>query len=122
MSDADDQDRAGGSLPEAHLCGCAGHWTWPRPVAARLGRRDVLRGAAASPAMLASGCGGVVSPAHHEMAERIAEESPSVDLHSHTGMLGRLSPLNTAAQAERMARGRLRESARTWTGSRRPAS
>ena len=111
MKDADDRDRADRSLPEAHRCGCAGRWTWPRPAAApQLGRRDMLRAAAAALAMVASGCGAVVSPAHRETAQRIAEESPSVDLHSHPGMLGRLSPLGLPAQAERMARGRLRAS------------
>ena len=111
MSDAADRDRADGPLSEAHLCGCASQWTWLRPAAAqRLGRRDMLMGASAALAMIASGCGAVVSSAHHEGARRIAEESPSVDLHSHPGMLGRLSRLNVAAQAERMARGRLRAS------------
>jgi len=105
MSDAADRDCANGARSEAHLCGCARRWTSPRAAALPLRRRDMLRAAAAAVAMAAAGCGAVVSPAHREAAQRIAEESPSVDLDSHPGMLGRSSPLGLAAQAERMARG-----------------
>ena len=110
MSDAMDREPVDSQPPEAHTCGCAHRWTPPRAVQPALGRRDMLKAAAAALAMAAAGCGAVVSPAHRETAQRIAEESPSVDLHSHPGMLGRTSPLSLPAQAERMARGRLRAS------------
>ncbi len=110
MSDATHRAHVTGAVPGVQACGCAHRWT-PAPVAPTpLGRRDVLKAAAAALAMAAAGCGAVVSPAHREAAQRIAEESPAVDLHSHPGMLGRSSPLSLPAQAERMARGRLRAS------------
>jgi membrane dipeptidase len=94
----------------AHACGCAGRWTAPAPrPELRLGRRELLRTAGVALAVVASGCGAVVLPAHREAAQRIAEESTSVDLHSHPGMFS-TSPLTLTAQAARMTRGRLKAS------------
>jgi membrane dipeptidase len=81
-------------------CGCSERW-----MAARLDRRQALMTLAA---LAAAGC-ATIKPEHHEAALRLAEESTSVDLHSHPGMLP-ASPLSTEGQLQRMSTGKVRAS------------
>jgi membrane dipeptidase len=84
-------------------CGClaalAGSLAAPAPIS----RRRALNGLAAL-SWYAAGCAPAVSPAHRETARTLAAQSPSVDLHSHPGML-RSSRTSVEGQADRMARG-----------------
>jgi len=73
--------------------------------AAPLDRRQALMTLAA---LAAAGC-ATIKPEHHEAALRLAEESTSVDLHSHPGMLP-ASPLSTEGQLQRMSTGKVRAS------------
>ena len=59
-------------------------------------------------ALAAGGCAPVTA-AQRDAAQRLAEESPSVDLHSHPGMFPS-SPISMDAQAQRMSRGKVRAS------------
>ena len=59
-------------------------------------------------ALVAAGCAPVTA-AHRDAAQRLAEESPSVDLHSHPGMFPS-SPHADRGQLERMSQGKLRAS------------
>ncbi|HEY2993564.1 MAG TPA: membrane dipeptidase [Methylomirabilota bacterium] len=86
-------------------CGCSERWT-PWVAAVPLDRRQALQTLAA--ALLAAGCASV-KPEHNEAALRVAEESTSVDLHSHPGMFPS-SPLSTERQLERMTTGKVRAS------------
>jgi hypothetical protein len=95
-------------------CGCFERWSVPSAdlaagtgAAPGIGRREALKGIAVALSVAAAGCGAVVSPAHREAAQRLAEESMSVDLHSHPGMIS-TSPLPIEGQAERMTRGKVR--------------
>jgi membrane dipeptidase len=88
-------------------CGCSEGWT----TAAPLDRRQALLMLAA---LAAAGCASV-KPEHHEAALRLAEESTSVDLHSHPGMFSS-SPLTMEGQLERMQKGRVRASLWAATG------
>jgi membrane dipeptidase len=74
-------------------------------MAAPLDRRRALMALAA---LAAAGC-ATVKPEHNEAALRLAEESTSVDLHSHPGMFS-FSPLSTDRQLERMTTGKVRAS------------
>src|SRR5947207_10912123 len=82
-------------------CGCSERWTSPVP----LDRRQALMALAA---LGAAGC-ATVKPEHNEAALRLAEESTSVDLHSHPGMFPS-SPLAVEGQLDRMQRGKVRAS------------
>ena len=82
-------------------CGCSEQWT-----GIRLDRRQAITMLAA---LVAAGCGATVTSAHRDAAQRLAEESMSVDLHSHPGMF-RSSPRTIEDQAERMSRGKVRAS------------
>jgi membrane dipeptidase len=85
-------------------CGC--HERWVEPVRrAPLDRRQALKILAA---LVAAGC-APIKPEHNEAAVRLAEESTSVDLHSHPGMLPS-SPLSVEGQLDRMQRGKVRAS------------
>jgi membrane dipeptidase len=87
----------------AMWCGCVD----PAPPAGPpLDRRQALRALAALLSLAAGGCGATVTAAHREAARQIAEDRPSVDLHSHPGMFSS-SPLSIAGHAERMTRGRV---------------
>jgi membrane dipeptidase len=95
-------------------CGCFERWTRPvAPVAAFSGgvmsRRQALRAMGAALSVAAAGCGAVVTAAHRDAARQLADETISVDLHSHPGMFTS-SPLTMDGQVERMARGKLRAS------------
>jgi membrane dipeptidase len=59
-------------------------------------------------ALVVAGCSPVTA-AHRDAAQRLAEESPSVDLHSHPGMFSS-SPIPLEGQIQRMNRGKLRAS------------
>jgi membrane dipeptidase len=85
-------------------CGCSERWTPPAAVV-RVDRRQALKALAG---LLAVGCASV-KPEHNEAALRVAEESTSVDLHSHPGMFP-FSPLSTDRQLERMTTGKVRAS------------
>ncbi len=86
-------------------CGCSEQWTGSG-AGLRLDRRQAIKTLAA---LLAAGCGATVSSAHRDAAQRLAEESMSVDLHSHPGML-RSSPATLEEQLQRMSRGKVRAS------------
>ena len=62
-------------------CGCDAQWTGSSGGAV-MDRRQALTLLAA---LVAAGCAPVTA-AHRDAALRLAEESPSVDLHSHPGM------------------------------------
>jgi len=68
-------------------------------------RRQVLTLMAA---LAAAGC-ATVTTAQRDAALRLAEESPSVDLHSHPGM-SRSSPLSMEGQIQRLSQGKVRAS------------
>jgi len=84
-----------------HCCGClpplslAGLGLSPR-----LGRRELLRGAAAALSMALAGCTSIPEK-HRVAASDVAREQGGVDLHAHPGMF-RTSPLSMDAQVERM--------------------
>lgn len=84
-------------------CGClaalAGSLAAPVPIS----RRRAL-GSLAALSAYAAGCAPAVSPAQRETAKALADQSVSVDLHSHPGML-RSSRTSVDGQADRMARG-----------------
>ena len=82
-------------------CGCSERWTSAVP----LDRRQALIALAA---LAAAGCASV-KPEPNEAALRLAEETTSVDLHSHPGMFSS-SPLSTDRQLERMSTGKVRAS------------
>jgi len=82
-------------------CGCSERWTSPAP----LDRRQALMALAA---LAAAGC-ATIKPEHNEAALRLAEESTSVDLHSHPGMFPS-SPLTMEGHLARMEKGRVRAS------------
>jgi membrane dipeptidase len=85
-------------------CGCEERWAgWG--TGAPLDRRQAITLLAA---LVAAGCAPVTA-AHRDAAQRLAEESPSIDLHSHPGMSPR-SPIPLEGQLERMRRGKLRAS------------
>jgi membrane dipeptidase len=85
-------------------CGCDAQWTG-RGASVAIDRRQALTLLAA---LVAAGCTPVTA-AHRDAAQRVAEESPSVDLHGHPGMFPS-SPLTLDKQVERMNRGKLRAS------------
>jgi membrane dipeptidase len=85
-------------------CGCSEQWTGSSAGPA-LDRRQAL---AALAALLTAGCAPVTS-AHRDAAERLAEESVSVDLHSHPGMF-RSSTTSLEGHLDRMGRVKLRAS------------
>jgi membrane dipeptidase len=85
-------------------CGCDAQWTGSSGGAV-MDRRQALTLLAA---LVAAGCAPVTA-AHRDAAQRLAEESPSVDLHSHPGMFPS-SPIPLEGQVERMKRGKLRAS------------
>ena len=85
-------------------CGCSERWT-PPDGGVPLTRRQALTLLAA---LTAAGCAPVTT-AQRDASLRLAEESPSVDLHSHPGMFP-TSPLSIDAQAQRMSRGKVRAS------------
>jgi membrane dipeptidase len=78
------------------------------PSGPALDRRQALQAMAAISLAMA-GCGATVTPAHREEARRLAQESMSVDLHSHPGML-RSSPTSLDGHLDRIARGELKGS------------
>jgi membrane dipeptidase len=82
-------------------CGCSERWT-PPDAGVALTRRQALTWLAA---LAAAGCAPVTT-AHRDAVQRLAEESPSIDLHSHPGMLPS-SPLSIDGQAQRMNRGKV---------------
>jgi membrane dipeptidase len=85
-------------------CGCDDRWAgWG--TGAPLDRRQAI---ALLAALVAAGCAPVTA-AHRDAAQRLAEESPSIDLHSHPGMFPS-SPIPLDGQLERMRRGKLRAS------------
>jgi membrane dipeptidase len=85
-------------------CGCSERWTRAE-AGVPLTRRQALTVLAA---LAAAGCAPVTA-AQRDAALRLAEESPSVDLHSHPGMFPS-SPISVDAQAQRMSRGKVRAS------------
>jgi membrane dipeptidase len=86
-------------------CGCSEQW-W-RPIAALpVDRRQALKPLAA---LVAAGC-GITTSAHRDAARRLAEESVSVDLHSHPGMLRTISTTSLEEHLERMGRSKVRAS------------
>src|SRR5262245_58493276 len=85
-------------------CGCGERWTRP-DGGVPLTRRQALTLMAA---LAAAGCAPVTA-AQRDAAVRLAEESPSVDLHSHPGMFPS-SPISMVAQAQRMSQGKVRAS------------
>jgi membrane dipeptidase len=85
-------------------CGCDAQWTGSKDGAV-MDRRQALT---LLGALVAAGCAPVTA-AHRDAAQRLAEESPSVDLHSHPGMFPS-SPIPLDGQAERMKRGKVRAS------------
>src|SRR5215217_2180182 len=82
----------------AMWCGCSEGWMRAAP----LDRRQALM------TLAAPGC-ATIKPEHNEAALRLTEESTSVDLHSHPGMLP-ASPLSTEGQLQRMSTGKVRAS------------
>ena len=98
-------------------CGC--HETWTdsvtrllsaiSPASAALDRRQAL-GALAATFSLAAGCGAPMTTAQRDDAQRLAEETISVDLHSHPGMIPSLVPITIDAQLDRIVKGKLKAS------------
>ena len=86
-------------------CGCSEQWAGAL-TGLPLDRRQALKTLAA---LLAAGCGATVTSAHRDAARRMAEESMSVDLHSHPGML-RSSTTTLEGHLERMSRAKVRAS------------
>jgi membrane dipeptidase len=95
-------------------CGC--HETWAASLAQffsaltpnepSVDRRQAL-GAIAAVGL--AGCGAPVTAAQRDDAQRLAQETVSVDLHSHPGMFSApLSLLSTDEQLVRMTSGRLK--------------
>ena len=80
-------------------CGCTEQWTGSG-AGFQLDRRQAIKALAA---LLTAGCGATVTSAHRDDAQRLAQESTSVDLHSHPGMF-RSSTTSLEGHLERMTR------------------
>jgi membrane dipeptidase len=85
-------------------CGCSEQWTGSG-AGVRLDRRQALQLLAT---LVATGCATVTST-HRDAAQRLAEESPSIDLHSHPGMF-RSSTTSMEGHVERMGRAKIQMS------------
>ena len=83
-------------------CGCDEQWA---RKGVPMDRRQAITLLAA---LVAAGCSPVTA-AHRDAAQRLAEESPSIDLHSHPGMFPS-SPISLEKQVGRMNQGKLRAS------------
>ena len=86
-------------------CGCTEQWTGSG-AGFQLDRRQAIKALAA---LLTAGCGATVTSAHRDDAQRLAQESTSVDLHSHPGMF-RSSTTSLEGHLERMTRAKLKAS------------
>ncbi len=87
-------------------CACLRSLADSLAATAPISRRRALGGLAA---LAAAGCAPAVSPAHREAARALADESPSVDLHSHPGML-KSSRISVDGQVDHMVQGRVKAS------------
>jgi len=78
-----------------------------RPTIA-LDRRQALKGIAATLSLAATGCAPAATSAHREAAARLLDDTVSVDLHSHPGMVRVLARATMDGHIERLAKGRVR--------------
>ena len=78
-----------------------------RPTIA-LDRRQALKGIAATLSLAVTGCAPAATSAHREAAARLLDDTVSVDLHSHPGMVRVLARATMDGHIERLAKGRVR--------------
>src|SRR2546421_3480296 len=78
-----------------------------RPTIA-LDRRQALKAIAATLALAGTGCAPAASSAHREAAARLLDDTVSIDLHSHPGMVRVLARATMDGHIERLAKGRVR--------------
>ena len=86
-------------------CGCSEQWMGP-DAGPSLDRRHALKALAA---LLTAGCGARVTSVHRDAAQRLAQESTAVDLHSHPGLF-RSSTTSLEGHLDRMTRARVKAS------------
>ena len=77
---------------------------------AAMDRRRLLKGAAASLSVAAAGCAPAATPAQKAASAALLDETISIDLHSHPGMVRSLARATMDGHIERLSAGRVRAS------------
>jgi len=96
-------------------CGCLEPFArsvarWLAESSATVDRRQVLTGVAASLSLAATGCAPTATPAQKAAAASLLDETISIDLHSHPGMVRSLARATMDGHIERLSTGRVRAS------------
>jgi len=96
-------------------CGCLEPFLvslsrWIAETSPAIDRRQVLTGVGASLSLVAAGCAPTATPAQKATAAALLDETISIDLHSHPGMVRGLSRATMDGHIQRLAAGRVRAS------------
>jgi membrane dipeptidase len=96
-------------------CGCLEPFLesvarWLSQPTAAMNRRQALKGVAATLSLAAAGCAPAATPAQKTAGVALVDETISIDLHSHPGMVRGLARATMDGHIARLATGRVRAS------------